>query len=350
MATARERARCRERLERLSGSGLDCDSLRREAVGDLQRVIGFERWCWPLADPESLLPASGIAQHDYVPAVSRSLELEYSTDRFAAKHLLARRANAAASMSAETCGDLSRSPRWDEAMRPVGIGDVAAVACRDALGCWGWIEAYRDCSDRSFEDEDVELLADVAPALGTALRRTMYEDGAPAPAEPQGPGVIVLDRALKPVSATAAARSWIDSLPGAQMLAPLGMLPSVIYPAAATARTESSGAGAHAIVQSTDQRWVRVEAARLEGHEDGQIAVTLRAASAAETLQLLCRAYALSLRERQVVAAVIAGLDTRAISQRLFISRYTVQDHLKSVFRKTGVRSRRQLLARFSGA
>jgi DNA-binding CsgD family transcriptional regulator len=134
------------------------------------------------------------------------------------------------------------------------------------------------------------------------------------------------------------------------MLAPLGMLPSVIYPAAATARTESSGAGAHAIVQSTDQRWVRVEAARLEGHEDGQIAVTLRAASAAETLQLLCRAYALSQRERQVVAAVIAGLDTRAISQRLFISRYTVQDHLKSVFRKTGVRSRRQLLARFSGA
>src|SRR5919106_310649 len=148
MATARERDRCRERLERLSESGLDCDSLRREAVADLQRVIGFERWCWPLADPETLLPASGLALHDYVPAVPRSLELEYSTDVFAAKHVLARRANAAASMSAETGGDLARSARWDEAMRPVGIGDVAAVACRDALGCWGWIEAYRDCSDR----------------------------------------------------------------------------------------------------------------------------------------------------------------------------------------------------------
>ena len=177
MATARERGRCRERLERLSGSGLDCDSLRREAIADLQRVIGFDRWCWPLADPETLLPASGIALHDYVAAVSRSLELEYSTDGFAAKHVLARRANAAASMSAETCGDLSRSPRWDEAMRPVGIGDVAAVACRDALGCWGWIEAYRDRSDGSFQDEDLELLASVAPSLGSALRRTMYADG-----------------------------------------------------------------------------------------------------------------------------------------------------------------------------
>jgi DNA-binding NarL/FixJ family response regulator len=349
MATARERGRCRERLEQLSESHLDCDSLRREAVADLQRVIGFDRWCWPLADPETLLPASGLAVHDYVPAVPRSLELEYSTDHFAAKHVLASRANAAASMSAETGGDLAQSPRWDEVLRPVGIGDVAAVACRDALGCWGWIEAYRDRSDRGFEHQDLELLASVGPWLGSALRRTMYDDGPSGTAEPLGPGVIVLDHALTPVSSTAAARAWIDAFPGARMLAALGMLPSVIYPAAVTARAGTSGAGAHAIVQAVDRRWVMIEAAKLEGRDDGQIAVTLRAATATETFKLLCRAYALSERERQVVAALVAGLDTRAITQRLFISRYTVQDHLKSVFRKTGVSSRRELLARFSG-
>jgi len=349
MATARERGRCRERLEQLSESGLDCDSLRREAVADLQQVIGFDRWCWPLADPDSLLPASGIALHDYVAAVSRSLELEYSTDAFAAKPVLARRANAVASMSAETCGDLSRSSRWDEAMRPVGIGDVAMVACRDALGCWGWIEAYRDRSDHSFEEEDLELLASVAPSLGSALRRTMYADGPSADAQMYGPGVIVLDQALTPVSSTAAARSWLDAFPDAPMLAAFGMLPAVIYPAAATARMESSGAGAHAIVQAVDRRWVMIEAAKLEGDDGGQVAVTLRAATATETFKLLCRAYALSERERQVVAALVAGLDTRAVAQRLFISRYTVQDHLKSIFTKTGVRSRRELLARFAG-
>jgi len=312
-------------------------------------VIGFDRWCWPLADPETLLPASGIALHDYVSAVSRSLELEYSTDRFAAKHVLARRANAAASMSAETRGDLSRSTRWDEAMRPVGIGDVATVACRDALGCWGWIEAYRDRSDHSFEEADLELLASVAPSLGSALRRTMYADGPSAEAETYGPGVIVLDQALTPVSSTAAARSWLDAFPDAPMLAAFGMLPAVIYPAAATARVESAGAGARAIVQAVDRRWVMIEAAKLEGDDGGQVAVTLRAATATETFKLLCRAYALSERERQVVAALVAGLDTRAVAQRLFISRYTVQDHLKSIFTKTGVRSRRELLARFAG-
>lgn len=349
MTTARERGRCRERLEQLSESHLDCDSLRREAVADLQRVIGFDRWCWPLADPETLLPASGLAQHDYVAAVPRALELEYSTDAFAAKHVLARRANAATSMSAETHGDLSRSSRWDEAMRPVGIGDVATVACRDALGCWGWIEAYRDGSDHSFQDEDLELLASVAPSLGSALRRTMYEDAPTAPAQPQGPGVIVLDHTLAPVSSTAAARSWIDAFPEARLLAAFNMLPAVIYPAAVTARTGTSGAGTHALVQTVDRRWVRIEAARLEGPPGEQVAVTLRAATPSETFHLLCRAYALSQRERQVVAAVVGGLDTRAITERLFISRYTVQDHLKSVFRKTGVSSRRELLARFSG-
>jgi DNA-binding CsgD family transcriptional regulator len=133
------------------------------------------------------------------------------------------------------------------------------------------------------------------------------------------------------------------------MLAAFNMLPAVIYPAAATARTGISGAGAHALVQAVDRRWVMIEAAKLEGHDHGQIAVTLRAATPTETFKLLCRAYALSHRERQVVAALVAGLDTRAITQQLFISRYTVQDHLKSVFRKTGVRSRRELLARFSG-
>jgi DNA-binding CsgD family transcriptional regulator len=263
--------------------------------------------------------------------------------------VLARRANAAASMSAETGGDLAQSPRWDEAMRPVGIGDVATVACRDALGCWGWIEAYRDRSDRRFNDEDLELLASVAPALGSALRQTMYDDGPSGTAEPHGPGVIVLDHTLTPVSSTAAARAWIDAFPDAPMLAAFNILPAVIYPAAAIARTGTSGAGAHALVQAADRRWVMIEAAKLEGHDDGQIAVTLRAATATETFKLLCRAYALSRREREIVAALVAGLDTRAITQRLFISRYTVQDHLKSVFRKTGVRSRRALLARFSG-
>jgi hypothetical protein len=167
VATARERCRCRERLERLNESSLDGESLQREAIAELQAVIGFDRWCWPLADPEALVPVSGAAEHDYGPGVARSLELEYSGGDFATMSALARRANPVGSLSAETRGDLARSPRWDEVLRPVGIGDEAVVACRDALGCWGWIKAYRDSDDASFAEHDVELLARVVPTLGS---------------------------------------------------------------------------------------------------------------------------------------------------------------------------------------
>jgi DNA-binding CsgD family transcriptional regulator len=350
VATARERGRSRERLEQLSESSLDCESLQREAIAELRAVIGFDRWCWPLSDPEAMVPLSGIAEHDYGAGVGRLLELEYSGHDFATMRELARSANPAGMLSAETRGDLARSPRWDEVLRPVGIGDEAAVACRDALGCWGWIKAYRDGDDGFFAQDDLELLAQVGPTLGSALRRRLDAASGDGLTPPSSPGVVVLDRDLRAVSWTAGAREWIDALPLAELWAAWGILPAVVYPVAALARSQNGSTGAHALERASDGRWVRIEAAQLEGQPDAQIAVTLRAATAAETFDLLCRAYALSRRERDVVTAVLAGLDTRAVSVRLCISPHTVQDHLKSVFRKTGAHSRRELIARFSGA
>ena len=43
------------------------------------------------------------------------------------------------------------------------------------------------------------------------------------------------------------------------------------------------------------------------------------------------------------------GDDARTMAVRLFRSEFTVQDHLKSVFDQTGVRSRRVLLVRGTG-
>lgn len=76
MATERRRLRCRERLERLSDSTLDASSLQLEVIAELRRAIGFDRWCWPVADPETLIPLSGVAEHDYGPQAGGSLALE----------------------------------------------------------------------------------------------------------------------------------------------------------------------------------------------------------------------------------------------------------------------------------
>ena len=65
-----------------------------------------------------------------------------------------------------------------------------------------------------------------------------------------------------------------------------------------------------------------------------------------EILGLVCRAYGLSNRQRELVTLVAQGQETRAIAGQMVISRYTVQDHLKSIFDKIGVHSRLELLTR----
>jgi DNA-binding CsgD family transcriptional regulator len=70
---------------------------------------------------------------------------------------------------------------------------------------------------------------------------------------------------------------------------------------------------------------------------------------AADVLALVSRVYGLSARERELVRLLLTGLDTRELATRMFISRYTVNDHLKSVFAKLGIHSRRELVTGLFG-
>lgn len=71
----------------------------------------------------------------------------------------------------------------------------------------------------------------------------------------------------------------------------------------------------------------------------------LEPARRAELAPLIADAYGLTDGERRVTELVAQGLSTREIGDRLHLSAYTVQDHLKSVFAKSGAGSRGELTA-----
>ncbi|HTR80645.1 MAG TPA: response regulator transcription factor, partial [Bacteroidota bacterium] len=56
--------------------------------------------------------------------------------------------------------------------------------------------------------------------------------------------------------------------------------------------------------------------------------------------------YNLSPREKEVLKLASEGLNNAEVAQRLFISRYTVQTHMKNIFHKLDIHNRQKLMAK----
>jgi hypothetical protein len=236
VGSERVRSRCRERLEALRHADLDADEARRAAIEELRRAVGFERWCWPLTDPDSALSTSGIAEVDFWPSLPRMVALEQHGDLTGKPHLVVG-PRASVALSAATRGDLARSRRWRECLSPYGIGDQLMTACRDHHGCWGSVELMRDSADRAFDEDDARLLDELAPVLGGVLRRGLLraasEERPDAPDRP--PGTLIIDTALRPAGWTPSVWDWLDELPSAGLFHEARMLPAAVYEIAARA-------------------------------------------------------------------------------------------------------------------
>jgi DNA-binding CsgD family transcriptional regulator len=188
------------------------------------------------------------------------------------------------------------------------------------------------------------LIAEVVGSVASALRRLAATPTPPTTIEPLPSAIVILDEHLAVQSWTANAGPWFDAFAG--KLPPVGVnARCAIYAAAAhcLAQPDPDRGGSRVRLRLDDGRWAVADAARLNGIANG-VAVSVRQAGISDVLDVLSGAYGLTARERQLVTLVVEGLDTRELATRLFISPNTVQQHLKSVFNKLGVRSRRELV------
>ena len=104
-------------------------------------------------------------------------------------------------------------------------------------------------------------------------------------------------------------------------------------------------------VQTRSGQWLIAHASRLSDSMGArETAVILEPAQPHEIAPLLLEAYGLTRREAEVAQLVLNFRATREIVDRFQISELTVQQHLKLIFHKVGVSSRRELVGQILAA
>jgi len=339
--------RVRDEVVRLSARGLDIAGFFEEAGRTLRKAVAFDGFCSMTVDPATMLLTSHIA-HDSVrpedvPRLGRNEFLEEDVNKFA---VLARAAPPAGVLTDATGHLPERSPRYRDILRPNGFRDELRVALLDEGACWGWVALYRREESGDFELVDAELVASLSPLLAAGLRRAILLAAVATDEEPDAPGLILLAAGGTVEATTPTVDRWLSKLIGE---APAeGDLPAVVnnvaYRALLGARGGASG-GARARVPTSAGTWLVIHGAVVGDPEEGRTAVILEPARSPEIAPLIIAAHGLTAREREVTQLVLHGLSTAEIAAQLHLSEYTVQDHLKAIFEKVGVRSRRELVA-----
>ena len=336
-------------ITRLCGQGLPGDDLFTRLSGQLRKAVAFRTAGWQQLDPGTLLPMPGLllqADHD---RVGRIIHNEYFEPDVVKFRDLARAKVPAQSLWQATGGQLHRSARYRTILADLGNGDDVRMVFRSGSTVWGSACLARTAADPPFSRDDIYFLARVCEPVARGLRLSHLLAGA-HPANPAPPGVLILDSDDSIISLTEAARHWLAQLPPDHAR---GLdLPAAILSAASRARALAAGRPGTGIpegrVRTSAGNWLRLHAARLapdSPHGTGQTAVILEPAKPADLSPLILDLHGLTSRERQITQLLLRGLPTASIAQMLFISRYTLSDHMKAIFAKLGVTSRPELTA-----
>jgi DNA-binding CsgD family transcriptional regulator len=293
--------------------------------------VGFDAYAWLLTDPRTWVGTSPLAEVPDLADLPRLISLKYRTTVNRWTTLPPRRG---VLLSVTTGGRLADSLSWRELLSGYGVVDIASISLRDRYGSWGFLDLWRCTPEPPFTDADASLLTQVGAPITTALRRAQAR--------------LVLDDDLQILQQTAPVDQHLRALlPTAPDLSPV---PAAALNVAAQLQAVESGADHHqpsARAHLTGGPWISVRASRLTGpaREHGTIAITIETLALSEHVDLFACVTVLTPRERQLLHLLTNGADNATIARFMIISLFTVQDHLKSIYAKSGARTRTELIA-----
>jgi DNA-binding CsgD family transcriptional regulator len=344
--------RVRTQIRSLAGAGLDLESFSQSAFDLLGRVVPFEAACLGAFDPATHLVTrteKAAIDHSHDRAWAH---FEYEYDDVAQFLSLAQRPNVATTIAAETGGDALASVRLREFLQPVySFGHELRTAVGVDGSVWGGVALHRGVDSPGFTDLEVEFVSTVGSAIAHGLRASVLVTAiSTAAADVHGPAVLIVDDADEIVQVSTGAEQRFAELTG-EPFEPWNQLPLSMLSLVAAARAHAAGrltTMPRLRVRSPRGDWWVAHATVLASRDGGarDVVVTIEEARPPEIVPIVVAAFGLTARERDVVRMVLQGIDTGEIARALHLSAYTVQDHLKSIFAKAGVRSRRELMSR----
>lgn len=316
----------------------DDRTLRRNVVEQVRRTVPFDAFAWMLTDPETTVGTAPLAEVPCLDRLSQAVALRYTSGR-----------RWTAGPPGVPCRPVLPGSELAAFIATYGTYDVVSIAFVDRFGWWGFLDLWREGGQ--FSAQDCELISLLAEPVTTALREcraaTFQLGDNGLERAPSGQAVLLLGSDLTVRRRTPQAESDLRALlPTEESRRPV---PAAVYNVAAQLLAVEADIDAHrpmARTTMTPGRWISVQAARL----GADIAVTIGPIEQRERWTLFCRTHGLSDRETEIVICLAEGDDTHALAARLHLSEHTIQDHLKSVFAKTALNSRRELLARARGA
>ena len=343
--------RGKENLGRLAAAGLDLPSFWQEATAILARAVPhYSTPCWWSFDSASLLVTSHF-QTEIVELPPEMLAHEYLSDDVHKLACVARSERGISTVHEATGGDPSRSPGWRQFVQPYGGDQEVLVAMRTRRGePWGVVGLYRAPGQPEFSPDELAFLSDVSPHLAEGARRGLLFGEAADPELPESPGIVVLREDWSIESLTPGVERWLCDLPDSTWERHGALPPAVIAVASRALRTaqgpDAPGEVALSRVLARCGQWVVLHGATLVTSQERRVAIIVEPAHPVRIASLLMAAYGLTEREQDVTRLVLQGLSTNDIARRIEVQPQTIQQHLKSVFDKTGLHSRRELVSR----
>ena len=343
-----------DELELLGSRGLSREVYFEEVAGRLRRVFSFDAACWHTIDPETRLMTSdaprelieqGVFTAETAPAagavIAASEYLRHDVNTFAA---LARRRTPVGILRDATRGHPEHSARYREVLLPSGIPFELRAALVSRGRCWGAVHIARRDESSDFSAK-ARCPGRVVSTIADGVRATVRMDAARRPDDQSAPGLVVLGRSNDVELITAPARDLFAALRSPQLAQSAETPPTPVLALANHARGQETD-GVRAVASPSSGGWLTLHASLPDGLASGRVAIVLERTASHRATAVRLEAHGVTPREREVAALLAQGLSNAEIAARLVLSPFTVQDHIKRLFEKTGVASRQELTAR----